>query len=192
MGVDPFDAFIEFKGGNSPKGESLDNVFGPKKACEIDEFEFGADSFLPPDSEKSSKNSGGDINNRFDDDTDEGEEVAEKAKRDDVRTFEIGKRIDTASVALFQAYCSAAADIAKAIKYDEVTVSVRKPGDPPVVYLEVKFKTVYVAEYQLSISESDLLPYEKISFYFRDVTVNYTPIDATGAASSVITALWRF
>jgi len=150
-----FDTFVYFEGKNKIDGETTDKEFGPKNAFEIYSFSFGASNPTTVGS-GSGGLTGGKVS---------------------LSSFNVMKKTDAASAALFQACASGTT-------MEKMTVVLRKAGGTtPLKFLTFTFDEVMVESIQWSGSSGgDDSPSESLSLAFRKVTIAYQPQGNDGAA----------
>jgi type VI secretion system secreted protein Hcp len=190
------DGFLELLRGGKPAvhGENLDASFAAKHAMAIQSFTLSSDS-------KAARAMRG----MFEDDEMEGDEDAALAmmasrksrsktggekQRPFTLNFEVTKAIDSASPALFKAYCARACVMAK--PYDVARVTLRKAGGAkPLEYVQLQFTQVFVATYDVDSNSGDQQPTETVTFTFRTCSILYRPQKSAGSAPARQTA-WNF
>lgn len=159
-----FDAFIYFDGAGADqlKGETTDKTYSAKKACEIFSFSWGASNPTTVGSQGGGMGAG----------------------KVSVSSFNIMKKSDAASPALFLACCNGD-------HIGTAHVVLRKAGGAPVEYLTYDFTEVMVESIQWSGSSGgDDTPTESVSLAFGKVEAKYTPQDAKGAKGTPIPFAW--
>jgi type VI secretion system secreted protein Hcp len=158
-----YDAFMYFKGGDpAVEGETTDKAMSKNKACEIYSFSWGASN--PVTIGSASTGAGG--------------------GKVSISSFNIMKKSDTASVALFLNCC-------KGTHFDSAHVVLRKAGGDKVEYLKYDFEEVFVESIQWSGSAGgDETPTESVSFAFGKCEITYKPQTEKGAAEKDVTANW--
>src|SRR5689334_14761341 len=156
-----FDAFMFFDGAGADqlKGESTDKVYSQKKAFEVFSFSWGASNPTTVGSHGGGMGAG----------------------KVSISSFNIMKKSDAASPALFLACCNGT-------HIGAAHVVLRKAGGTnPVEYLSYDFHEVMVESIQWSGSSGgDDTPTESVSFAFGKVEAKYTPQDTKGAKGTPI------
>lgn len=100
--------------------------------------------------------------------------------------FEIEKRADRASPVLFGATVSGRA-------YPSAVLTVRQPGSTPNEFLRMIFNDLTFTGWQPFGSSSDTnRSLERVTFAFRAVAVEYTPIGADGRRLPPVREGWNF
>lgn len=191
------DGFLELLRGGKPAvhGESLDATFGVKHAMAIQSFTFSSDSRAARA-----------MRGMFDDEDLGGDEDHALAgmrggkgkgkgggpekERPFTLNFEITKLVDSASPALFKAYCARACAMAK--PYGLAKVTLRKAGGAkPLEYLILQFTQVYVASYDVDGGTGDKPPTETVTFTFKTCSLQYRAQKVPGSTPTRQTA-WNF
>lgn len=107
--------------------------------------------------------------------------------RADHRDFEITKKLDAASPALFMHCCTGR-------HIPEITVEMCRALGDKTVFMKYVMKDVIVANVTPSGSTdgADLIPMEHISFRYGEIHLEYTPTDPTngGQTGAAIQAAW--
>jgi type VI secretion system secreted protein Hcp len=152
-----FDAFLKFDGVD---GESTRKGF--EKHIEIYSFSFGA-------ANPTTIGAGG----------------GGGAGKVSLGGFNVMKKTDGSSTALFQACCTGK-------HFPKAKVTLHKAGgDDAVDYLVYEFEKVFIESIQWSGSSGgDDSPAESLSLNFGKVTVTYTPQTESGAKGSPTVASW--
>lgn len=102
-----------------------------------------------------------------------------------VGDISFSKYVDESTNKLIQFCCSGK-------HIDEGVLVVRKAGESPVEYMKIIMKQILISSYNTGgDSDSSDRVLENISLNFAEVTVEYTPQDATGAAGGVMSAGWH-
>lgn len=175
------DGFLElkFRGAPAVTGECRDSAFSLKKAMAIKSFEFGTE--LGSSSKEDDED---------EEDEKTGKKQPEKPKSNSKNPtnfkFSITKDVDSASPALFKAYCMHAS--AGVSQFDQAIISLRKAGGSDrFVYLVMEFAGVFVSSYTLSATSGDELPEETIEFVFQtSVKFRYQPQTSAGHGAANI------
>jgi type VI secretion system secreted protein Hcp len=160
-----FDAFVYFDGKSSSglevKGESSDATYKAKGAFEIHSFSLDADNRAthgPLTHGSAIKGSG--------------------RGKVSLSSFNIMKKTDAASAALFRACCDGS-------HFDKAHVVLRKAGGKQVEYLKYDFEEVFIESFHWSGSTGgDDTPTESLSLSFGKVKVCYTPQKPDGTPLS--------
>jgi len=153
-----FDSFVYFDGQSSSglkvEGETTDTTYKAKNAFEIYSFSLGASN--PVTIGSGTVGSGG--------------------GKVSISSFNVMKKTDKASCALFKACCDGS-------HFTAVHVVLRKAGGKQLEYLKYDFEEVFVESVQWSGSSGgDDTPTESLSLAFGKVTVTYQPQKADGTA----------
>ncbi|TVP73637.1 MAG: type VI secretion system tube protein Hcp [Gemmatimonadales bacterium] len=152
-----FDAFLKIEG---VEGESTRKGF--EKMIEIESFSFGARN-------PTSIGSGG----------------GGGAGKVSLSNFNVTKKSDAASPALFQACCSG-----KHFPKAEITLH-KAGGEEALPYLTYSFEKVFIESIDWGgAGGSDDRPSEQVSLAFGKVEILYQPQSETGAAAGAVSASW--
>jgi type VI secretion system secreted protein Hcp len=101
-----------------------------------------------------------------------------------VQDLSLTKYLDSASPSLILACCNGK-------HFPEATLSVRKAGETPLVYLVIKMTEVMVTAVSTGGSGGEDRLTENVTLNFAKVEVSYTPQDATGKAGNPIPVGWN-
>jgi type VI secretion system secreted protein Hcp len=158
-----YDAFMWLTGGDpEAKGETTDKTYKDKKAFEIYSFSWGASN---PTTIGSASGGAG-------------------AGKVSISSFNVMKKTDTASAALFTNCC-------KGAHFTAANVVLRKAGGTALEYLKYDFEEVFVESIQWSGSSGgDDTPSESVSFAFAKVSITYEPQTGKGAEGTKVSAVW--
>jgi type VI secretion system secreted protein Hcp len=151
-----YDAYMYFTGGTPAiTGETSDSKMSAKNAFEIYSFSWGA-------SNPATIGSGS---------------TGLAAGKVSLSSFNVMKKTDSSSTALFQACATGA-------HYPTAVVELRKAaGTSQLVFLTYTFTEVMIESIQWSGSSGgDDTPTESVSFAFGKVAISYNQQDSTGAA----------
>jgi type VI protein secretion system component Hcp len=188
------DAFLELiKNGQPVAGETLDKIFGAKKAIAISGFSMET-------KEKEIEDTAGPQLDTAPTPIGQGTpsirpssrpQSDAPAKKECPVSFSIDKEVDASSTELYLGYCRNADQMTNP-PYDTAKVTIRKAGGPnPLVYLVLEFSRVQISSYSVNTS-SDKPPKEKVKFTCRAVKMQYRPQKSTtGFGSAKITG-WDF
>ncbi len=100
-----------------------------------------------------------------------------------VGDISVTKYVDAASTALFLACCNGQ-------HYTNATLTIRKAGTNPLEYLVITMGEVMITSYSTGGSGGQDRLTENVTLNFANVTYNYTPQTATGAAGATATTTW--
>jgi type VI secretion system secreted protein Hcp len=101
-----------------------------------------------------------------------------------VQDLSLTKYIDSASPSLQLACCNGK-------HFDEATITVRKAGETPLIYLVIKMTEVMVTSVSTGGSGGEDRLTENVTLNFSKVEVTYTPQDAKGKAGDPIPFGWN-
>ncbi len=101
-----------------------------------------------------------------------------------VQDLSLTKYIDSASPSLQLACCNGK-------HFDEATITVRKAGETPLVYLTIKMTEVLVTSVSTGGSGGEDRLTENVSLNFSKVEVNYTPQDKSGKGGDPMPYIWN-
>lgn len=103
-----------------------------------------------------------------------------------ISSFNVMKKCDTASAALFKKCCEG-----KHFEKAEVTLCKASGGDAPLEFLKYEFEHVFVDSIQWSGSSGgDTVPTESVSFSFAKVSITYKEQKDDGTAGEAIGTSW--
>jgi len=159
-----YDAFVVVTGDPKVEGETTDKAFAGKKAFEIYSFSLVASNPSTIGSGTSGASAG----------------------KVSLSSFNLMKKTDTASPALFKACCAGAT-------FDKVEVFLRKAGGTAgrESYLNYVFEEVFVDSIQWSGSSGgDDTPTESVSLSYGKITIDYKPQKDKGTLGSSVIANW--
>jgi len=94
------------------------------------------------------------------------------------------KYVDTASPVLVQKCCDGT-------PFTKATLTMRKAGASPLVYLVIEMKNVLISSISHATSASDDRQTEVITLNFGQVSYAYTPQKADGSGGAAITTTWN-
>ena len=99
-----------------------------------------------------------------------------------IRELQVTKRVDKASTALMSA-------LRQNESIKEATLTVRKAGKSPLEYLTIKIENGRVMGLEIDAGDLANSPaiFEKITFSFNKITIQYTPQAADGSAQGATT-----
>lgn len=163
---DNFMWFPEARNSRAPRvvGESTDAYFSKRKAFEVLSFKFAMDN-------KEAVDKPG------------GKPRSNAAKgRVKFQEFEIEKRVDSASVALYKA-CS------EGEPFPTVMLAARRAQGSGLIYLQFIFRYVHVTGVTWSGGSGEDVTKEKMTFNFAAMGVQYVPIRADGKPQTATGAL---
>jgi type VI secretion system secreted protein Hcp len=159
-----YDAFVVFTGDPKVEGETTDKAFAAKKALEIYSFSLGASNPSTIGSQTGGASAG----------------------KVSISSFNLMKKTDSASPALFNACCIGT-------HFDQVQVFLRKAGGSAgqEAYLTYTFNEVLVDSVQWSGSSGgDDTPTESVSLSYGKITIDYKPQKDKGTLGDSIIAHW--
>jgi type VI secretion system secreted protein Hcp len=81
---------------------------------------------------------------------------------------------------------------AKGTHISTATLTARRSGDAPFVYLTVKLQNLYVTSYQVAPSPTDAFPLDVVRLGYGAVTVTYTKQDDRGGVGTTVTTSFDF
>lgn len=81
---------------------------------------------------------------------------------------------------------------AKGTHIQTATLTARRAGDLPFVYLTIKLQNLFVTSYQVSPGPVNAFPLDVVQLEYGAVTVTYTPQKPDGSAGSKVTAGFNF
>ncbi|WP_417689107.1 Hcp family type VI secretion system effector [Roseibium sp.] len=153
-----FDAFLYFKDPkNKVIGETTDKEMGSDNAFELRSFEFGAETNVNIGSDTSGAGAAG---------------------KTTFKDFQITKRTDTASCALFSALCSGQ-------HFQEAIIELRRSGGAAgksgKTFMKIHFKMVMVKDMGWSGSEGDDILEETIVFEYGAIMIEYSKQSKDGS-----------
>lgn len=103
------------------------------------------------------------------------------AGKPDVSDLSLGKYMDKSSPKLFVACCNGKPK-------PKMTLEVDRASENPIPYLKFTLENAGVTAYQVSGAGSGQVPSESISLSYTKVTIDYTPLDKTGAPQGTVSA----
>jgi type VI secretion system secreted protein Hcp len=101
------------------------------------------------------------------------------------RPFTFVARTSSASPKLFLA-------CAKGTHIPSATLTARRVGDLPFVYLTIKLQNLFVTSYQVAPAPTDAYPLDVAQLEYGAVTITYTPQKQDGSAGAKVTAGFDF
>lgn len=81
---------------------------------------------------------------------------------------------------------------AKGTHIKSATLSARRSGEVPFVYLTVKLENVFVTSYQAAPNPSDALPFDVVHLEYGTVTITYIKQNDAGGIGTKVTAGFDF
>lgn len=98
----------------------------------------------------------------------------------DVSDLNLSKYMDKASPKLFLACCNGKSR-------PKMEFAIDRAAENPVPYMKFTLENVVVSSYQIGGSGGDI-PTESMSLAYTKVTIDYTPLDKTGAPQGTVSA----
>ena len=97
--------------------------------------------------------------------------------RSNVQDIHVTKTMDSSSPNLFIACCTGK-------HFPTATLTVRRAGETPQIYLTYKLTEVYVSSHSVSGAEGGGIAQESLSLNFSKIEMAYTPQNADGSAGA--------
>jgi len=101
-----------------------------------------------------------------------------------VQDLSFTKFVDTASPVLLQHCC-------KGQHFSKATLTMRKAGSSPLVYLVIELKNVLISSVSLATAASDDRQTEVVTLNFGQFSYSYTPQKADGSGGAAIQTTWN-
>jgi type VI secretion system secreted protein Hcp len=101
-----------------------------------------------------------------------------------VHDLSFTKYVDTSSPVLLQHCC-------KGKHFSKATLTMRKAGSTPLVYLVIELKNVLISSVSLATAASDDRQTEVVTLNFGQFSYSYTPQKADGSGGAAIQTTWN-